>query len=91
MEYEKKYEDAGPEFVLTKIVSDKDIQLKISSSSNNPNWLILEDINNEDEDMDYVPIPKSKEGVDKLIKLLEKARDKFFGLEDLGVVLTKNS
>lgn len=77
MEYEKCLEKICTEVVLTKVISDKDIELKISSSSNNPNWLILEDIDNEPEDDNYVSIPKSKEGIEKTIKLLQKARDTF--------------
>lgn len=75
---ERGIEDTGIEVVLTSVIKDEELELKISSSSNNHCWLILEDINNEDDSEGYVAIPKSIEGIDKTIKLLEKAKQKFF-------------
>ncbi|MFT8313194.1 MAG: hypothetical protein ABF633_02945 [Clostridium sp.] len=61
---------------MTNIVSDDELELKISSSEDNYNWLIIEDIDNDEDSENYVAIPKSEKGIESLIKLLEKAKDK---------------
>lgn len=77
MDYEKSIENCGNEVIVTKIVSDDELELKISSSSNNLNWIIIEDIDNDEDAENYIAIPKTEEGIDDFIKLLKKAKEKF--------------
>lgn len=58
-----------------KVVESEDVELKISSSSDAESWLYIEDT--VDEEM-CISIPKSKEGIDATIKLLEEAKKYFF-------------
>lgn len=76
MGYEQSIEYYDNKVILTEFVSDDELELKISSSSNDLNWLIIEDIDNEEDDENYIAIPKTEEGIDDFIKLLEKAKDK---------------
>jgi hypothetical protein len=76
MGYEQSVEKVDTKVVLTKIVSDGELELKISSSSDNCNWLIIEDIDNDEDSENYIAIPKSEKGIDDFIKLLEKAKNK---------------